>query len=82
MIKIDVEGAEMGVLSGAEKTLNTNHDLVVLLDIHPHLNVDPVQVCQFLKDKGFAICDMKHPHRELDMIDGSTEEILARRLSS
>jgi len=55
MIKIDVEGAELNVLRGAQKTLATNKDLVVLMDIHPDLGVDPRDVCTYLEGRGFAI---------------------------
>lgn len=80
MIKIDVEGAEMEVLHGAEQTLDNNHDLILLIDIHPHMDVDPVEVCDFLSEKGFSILNIKSPHNEIPTIDKNTKEILARRL--
>ena len=36
VVKIDVEGAEMAVLQGAEKTLASNRTITLLIDIHPH----------------------------------------------
>ena len=33
-IKIDVEGAEFDVLGGAEKTLSTNKEISVLVEVH------------------------------------------------
>jgi len=79
MIKIDVEGAEMEVLLGAEDTLKNNTDLILLLDLHPHMGVDTVAICQFLSDRGFSIHHMKAPHEKIDKIDQTTTEILARR---
>src|SRR6202011_3928023 len=48
MIKIDVEGAELQVLRGSVETIKNNPAIVLLLDIHPFLGVDPVQVFDFL----------------------------------
>ncbi len=79
MIKIDVEGAEMEVLQGASTIFGNNPDLIVLLDLHPHMGVDPVEVCDFLAEKGFEILNMKEPHSPLVNIDKMTTEILAIR---
>jgi len=72
MIKIDVEGAELEVLYGAEKTLSNNENLILLIDLHPHLGVDPVAVCDMLMGFGFLIHSMGTPpgdpiaaHKEL-----------------
>jgi FkbM family methyltransferase len=54
-IKIDVEGADMHVLRGAQKTLLNNPGIVVFLDVHPQLGVDPAEVCAFLQDLGFGL---------------------------
>ncbi len=79
MIKIDVEGAEMEVLKGASKMFDNNPKLTVLLDLHPHMGVDPVAVCKFLSDRNFNILKMKAPHTSLGNIDNTTTEILAVR---
>lgn len=55
VIKIDVEGAEMMVLRGAENTLRLNRNIVILLDIHPTLGVDGEQVFSFLSDIGYVV---------------------------
>lgn len=78
VIKIDVEGAEMEVLLGAEDTLKNNTNLILLLDLHPHMGVDTVAICQFLTDRDFSIHHMKSPHEKMDTIDQTTTEILAR----
>lgn len=79
MIKIDVEGAEMEVLKGASEMFKNNPDLIVLLDLHPHMGVNPVEVCDFLTEKGFNVLSMKAPHLLLENIDNITTEILAMR---
>ena len=79
MIKIDVEGAEMEVLKGASLMLENNPDLIMLLDLHPHMGVNPVEVCGFLSERGFQILNMKVPHLALVNIDNKTTEILAMR---
>jgi len=79
MMKIDVEGAEMEVLTGAEQVLNDNPDLILLLDLHPHMGVNVVSVCDYLLDKGFSIYSMKSPCDKLSEINQTTTEILARR---
>lgn len=79
MIKIDVEGAEMDVLRGASVMFENNPELIVLLDLHPHMGVNPIEVCDFLTAKGFDILNMKSPHSPLVNIDNTTTEILAKR---
>jgi FkbM family methyltransferase len=58
LIKIDVEGAEMKVLRGATQTLSRNQNLTLLLDVHPHLGVNPDEVVSFLSSHGFHIYRM------------------------
>jgi FkbM family methyltransferase len=79
MIKIDVEGAELEVLYGAEQTLNNNKDIVLLIDLHPQLGVNPAEVCGFLKERGFSIYNMKNPYSKPVRISQRLNEILARR---
>lgn len=55
MMKIDVEGAEMKVLSGARQTIARSPNLILLLDIHPHLGVNPQEVFAFLNELGFTV---------------------------
>jgi FkbM family methyltransferase len=61
VMKIDVEGAEMLVLKGAENTLRTYPDLVLLLDLHPHLGADNLKICAFLEKCGFQLYQEKPP---------------------
>jgi FkbM family methyltransferase len=47
-IKIDVEGAELQVLSGAQNILKSSPDIVLLVDLHLQLGVNPREVIRFL----------------------------------
>lgn len=55
MMKIDVEGAEVKVLRGARKTIAGSPNLIMFLDIHPHLGVNPQEVFAFLNELGFNV---------------------------
>ena len=61
MIKIDVEGSEMEVLRGASRALSENNNVILLIDIHPRLGVDPENVCNYLMEEGFSIFHEKPP---------------------
>lgn len=78
IMKIDVEGSEMMVLKGAYKTLMNNPSMTILLDIHPHLGVDPFEVCNFLRELGFSIYQMNR-HRRLVTVREDLQEVLAKR---
>ncbi|MCK9375551.1 MAG: FkbM family methyltransferase [Syntrophobacterales bacterium] len=79
MIKIDVEGAELKVLKGSYQTLTKNHDIIVLVDIHPTLGVDPNEVGNSLRELGFDLYQMVAPFNIPLNVDGNTTEILAYR---
>jgi len=79
MLKLDVEGAELRVLRGAARTLESNPGLVLLLDLHPALGVDVAEVAQFLRERGFRLRRLEPPFdRPLDPRPDLTEA-LARR---
>jgi FkbM family methyltransferase len=54
-LKIDVEGADMHVLRGARETIARSPGIVIFLDVHPHLGVNPREVCDFLRDLGLEL---------------------------
>jgi len=79
MIKIDVEGAEMKVLQGATRLLTANPGLILLIDVHPQLGVNPCEVAAFLSDRGFSLFTMKPPFNRPAAVDADTRELLAYR---
>ena len=79
MIKIDVEGADMQVLRGATRVLAENPGLVLLVDIHPEHGVNPQALCDYLRDRGFAIFREQAPF-DIPVTDcGRVGAIVARR---
>jgi FkbM family methyltransferase len=55
MMKIDVEGAELSVLKGAQRVLCQNSNIRLLIELHPHLGVNTAEVCDFLRGLGFSV---------------------------
>ena len=79
MMKIDVEGAEESVLRGARDTIAASRDLIILLDLHPHLGADSIEVLRMLKNWGFSIYHETPPF-DLPLQDHSGEtQILAKK---
>lgn len=60
-IKIDVEGADMQVLRGAQKTISGNPGIVIFLDVHRSLGVNAAEVCEFLKNLGLSLFTEEPP---------------------
>ena len=79
MIKIDVEGAELQVLKGASETLSNNEDIILLIDIHRGLGIDPREVCHILSKFGFSFFEMKYPFNIPAQVDSKLKEVLVRR---
>jgi FkbM family methyltransferase len=82
VLKIDVEGADLAVLRGARQTLAAHRELVLLLDVHPHLGVDALEVCRLLRDQGFTLCDPRPPFDVPLEPRPDLFELLARRAST
>jgi FkbM family methyltransferase len=80
MIKIDVEGAELQVLRGSVEVIKNNPDIVLLLDIHPFLGVDPVEVFDFLRSLGLTVCQMRPPYNVPATPHQGIDDVVARRL--
>ena len=79
MIKIDVEGAELSVLKGAQQTLSQNRKLTLLIDLHPSLGVDVAQVRDFLSGLGFSMYYMKAPFDVSIQAGDCPSELMAYR---
>jgi FkbM family methyltransferase len=54
VMKIDVEGAELALLRGAERTLGDERLFAVLVEVHPDFGVDTAEVCDLLAGYGFT----------------------------
>jgi len=80
VLKIDVEGAELPVLKGAAETIRANPQIIVLLDIHPFLGVNPVEVFDCLNALGLTACRMCPPYNIPATPHGGNFDVLARRL--
>ena len=80
VLKIDVEGAELQVLQGAAQTIRANSSIIVLLDLHPSLGVDPRAIFDLLTSLGLTACQMRAPYNTPAAARPDTFEVLARRL--
>lgn len=61
LVKIDVEGAELLVLRGAEKLLSESRPIVILA-VHPHWlppGQSPQQIVEFMKAHNYTMFDSK-----------------------
>jgi FkbM family methyltransferase len=54
VLKIDVEGAELDLLRGAERTLGDRRLFAVLVEVHPNFGVATAEVCDLLAGHGFS----------------------------
>jgi len=66
-VKIDVEGWELRVLQGGEELFRTAEDLSVFIDLHPQLGVDPREIAEFLRDRGFRLAPPGDLEAELEV---------------
>ena len=80
VLKIDVEGAELMVLKGAAETIRANPHIVVLLDIHPFLGVNPIEVFDYLSSLGLTACRMCSPYNIPATPHEGIYDVVARRL--
>jgi FkbM family methyltransferase len=59
LIKIDVQGAELSALKGAERILRENHDIKVLFEYWPfglrRAGHEPLELISYLRSLGFGI---------------------------
>ncbi|MHA1768090.1 MAG: FkbM family methyltransferase [Promethearchaeota archaeon] len=81
MIKIDVEGSELEVLKGAQKILESNKNIFLLIDVHTTLGVSPEEVEKILKAYNFTIHELEPPYREIPKMNKATQEIFAKKIA-
>ena len=79
VLKIDVEGAELPVLRGAERTLADARLSAILIDVHPDRGIDPADVCAVLARHGFSFRDPANIDAELPEPPRDADEIFALR---
>ncbi len=79
MIKIDVEGAELEVLKGARQALSNNSDIVLLMDLHRYLGVDPAEVLKILEELDLNVYKVQAPFNIPASANRELSEILAYR---
>jgi FkbM family methyltransferase len=82
VMKIDVEGAELQVLNGAQATLAANRNIVLLIDVHPKMGVKPQEVSSLLASSGFGVYRMEPPFDKLAVITDDLRELVAYRKPS
>jgi FkbM family methyltransferase len=78
VVKIDVEGGEVEVLHGADRTLSVDRPMTLLLDLHPPL-VDPVAICAWLGERGFVMHEPDPPFAPLAEAHPKLSEAIAIR---
>jgi FkbM family methyltransferase len=69
LLKIDVQGFELEVLSGAQKTLTSNPNLTILFEFWPYglrqAGHQPVELWNLLREAGFTIAALTRDPRQL-----------------
>jgi FkbM family methyltransferase len=79
MIKVDVEGAELKVLRGAREMLRRNPNVVILLELHPRMGVNPAEVCDFLRQLGLSLFQMSSQFNTPARVNENLSEVLVCR---
>ncbi len=77
MMKIDVEGADIEVLIGAEETLTRAKNMVIVMDLHPELGVHNEDVGELLRGHGFRLYDIRSDNAPIVVIPPTMVELLA-----
>jgi FkbM family methyltransferase len=80
VIKIDVEGAELQLLRGAERTLADSRLIAVLVEVHPGYGVDPAEVGDLLAGHGLSLRDPDNIEAELRALPEQRGDLVAMRL--
>jgi FkbM family methyltransferase len=78
VLKIDVEGAELGLLRGAKRTLSDDRLFAVLVEIHL-ARVDPREIETLLAAHGFRFHDPENIDVELPEMPARPKDVVAMR---
>ena len=82
-MKIDVEGAEGGVIAGAKKIIEKNKDMKLHFEFNPSLmrlfGTDPKEYLASIVSRGFRLYDIRNLKRDKNELETvSAEELLSR----
>jgi FkbM family methyltransferase len=77
--KIDVEGGEVEVIKGAQESIASSPEIVLLIDLHPQIGADIDALEQMLMQHGMSIFDPAAPAQPLDRIPRVPCDIVAAR---
>jgi FkbM family methyltransferase len=87
LIKVDIQGAELSALKGAERILRENHDIKVLFEYWPfglrRAGHEPSELISYFRSLGFAIRSVGIKNEDWQGIGSGTHEycnLLAERL--
>jgi len=78
LVKIDVQGADLLVLRGAERTLK-RENIKLAMDVDIRSSEERNQLFHFLKSCGFKIFRIKKELASIEKMDGRTKEIYAMK---
>jgi FkbM family methyltransferase len=79
VLKVDVEGAELQLLHGAERTLADGRLVAMLVELHPGYGVDPAEVGDLLTGHGFSLRDPENIEAELRELPRQRADLVAVR---
>ena len=75
-------GCRVSSAQGSAETIAANLQIVLFLDIHPFLGVNPSEVFDYLGFLGLTVCEMRQPYNLPAMPHEGIFDIVARRLGA
>lgn len=79
-IKIDVEGEELNVLSGAKNTIEENEHIHLFIDLHPTNGANGKKIFQWLQSRSFSLFPEDQPYsKPLQKYSGETAIVAYRK---
>lgn len=77
VLKIDVEGAEVDVLEGAQRLIIANPGVNIFLEVNPARYDDPSRLVRLIRQLGLSVRRLhssgEHPSVDLDAFEGTRE---------